>query len=584
MDLINFLRNHDVDDLNKMFVEKTIILKKDILINQYSKDGVFFVDEMQEYEDKKLKIINIWSAELINIDGQSVVSKFFNIKEDNGRYTWSFDWIDCIVEDEIISSNSENPENQSNIQKGDLVRLIEKSFKIGQINEIDKDIYGIPIKSIEYINHINRKGKKLVVCDIIDGKILPYFLSGTYNAEPITLDMIELEEKNYLDNIKTLKQKKGTISKVKQQVLDDIELIEEMKLKVNIKDFKKIYAGSMKRIPNNLKGIEQIIHHWACNKKHLYKLLGNKLSIQKEIEVFKDKNDVENDRQELYKAFPGCYDVINRLYDEEILTNKFNREIGPYNYNFLKYLKTYNEGDKVSKMLDEAFHNEKLNMLFSDIIAQNKIKGFVEISIDPIEYLLASCNQSGWTSCHRMFQVGYTGRTFGGWSAGVLGYMCDDVSMIAFRHNNKLYDYQINNQKIQAHSKSWRQMIWINKELNLFFASRQYPNKIDEVAKAVREMLEEQIDNNITDEKNWIHSEDKSKMKRIITDRCELKSEILHYNDILYDFNADMCYKKDIELKNNSVKVGSNPICPNCGLELMKNHNYPECTKCHNSL
>lgn len=572
------LINTNFRDVEEYLVGKKVVLKNNLrdFFNQYSTDEIYLCDDMIKFAGKTVEIEKI----LKNCSYNDCPS--FRFVEDSDMYTWSFEWVDYIIDETIFIEDNTNT-GIYEFKKGDLVRIKSRFLGDGELVDTDTDYCGIPVKNYVVDGNSKKTGRKLVICDIIDGKVLPYFLNDNYDAKPITLDMIELEEKDYVENIKKLKEKRGTVSKTKQKVLDDIEIIEEMKSKVNIKDFRKIYAGSMKKIPNNLKGVEQIIHHWACNKKHLYRLLGNKLSISREFEYLKEEKDVKQDRENLYRAFPGTYYFFKRLLDSEILTNKLTRNYDCYNTECLTYSHSFSIGDKVSKMVDEMFHNEKLNMAFSDIIAQNKIKGIVEISIDPIEYLLASCNQSGWNSCHRMFQVGTTGYSYGQWSAGVLSYMCDDVSMIAFRHNGKLFEYKINNQKVQAHSKNWRQMVWINKDFNEFIYSRQYPNRIEKVTKIVREMLEEQIDNNIECEKNWVHSTDKSKMKNIVADNNNLKSQVLHYNDVLHDFQADLCYKKELELKNNSIKVGSNPICPNCGNEVIINHSYPECNHCHNN-
>ena len=416
--------------------------------------------------------------------------------------------------------------------------------------------------------------KKIIVKQILeDGTIIPYFLDGKYIESPIKVSQVKLLKKNYLQELEAKTKK----NKDEKKILEDIETIDEMLSKVNEKDFRKIYAGSILAIPNELKGIALLLNQWAFNKRHLYKMMGNNLSISKELEYTKDESSIRQDREELYRAFPGASYVINNLHDIELLTNKLEHtETGAWT----EWGRMYKPGEKVSKLLDEAFHNDKLNIMYSDIIAQNKIKGVLEISIDPIDILLMSCNVSGWNSCHNIHRIGTTGTSYGCYSAGIFSYMCDDVSMIAFRHDNKLYDFKINNQKVQAKSKNWRQMVWIDKDFKEFVTSRQYPNKLEEVTKTVREMLEEQVDAYTKDATTWTHSDSMDKIREIMKDDTK-EGNALHYNDMLKGFNGDLCYRKGLKLTENSIIVGSHPICPRCGKNIMLSQGTPECFDCY---
>lgn len=259
-----------------------------------------------------------------------------------------------------------------------------------------------------------------------------------------------------------------------------------------------------------------------------------------------------------------------------MLENKLHSDI---NNNWTNYSRIYKAGERVSKVLDEAFKNKNFNMRYSDIIAKNMVKGVIDISIDPIEILLMSCNVSGWTSCHTIHDMNGRGINYGCYSAGIFSYMCDNVSLIAYRHDGKLYDFKIGKQKIQAKSKNWRQMLYVREDMKVFIASRQYPMNSEEITMSVREMLEECIDE-YTEQKTWVHTstEKGTKVKDIIADKA-YKSYIepLHYNDISHGFRADMCYHKDMELKEDSLEIGSFPVCPICGEKLLTNSNSPYC-------
>jgi len=221
----------------------------------------------------------------------------------------------------------------------------------------------------------------------------------------------------------------------------------------------------------------------------------------------------------------------------------------------------FERGEKVSKVLNECFKNDKLNTMFSDIIAKtsNRIKGKLQISIDPIDYMLMSCNKSGWTSCHTIHKFG-EGVSYGMYSSGLFSYMCDEVSLVAFRYDGNIYDFDFNGQKVKTYSKNWRQMIYLNSDtFSTFICSKQYPNANEEIARTVREMLEEQINSYIENTENWVHSTNN-------TDMCNIMRNVtdLHYNDITHGRNGEMCYIKGSTPPSKSIRIGAYPICPSC--------------------
>lgn len=547
---------------NRQELEDNLLHKRVVLGNfpegDCTIDGVYIPDRMKAYAG------NIVTIDRTFPNGEYWV---FKTPEDRYNYSYSFTNIVKIIEGETQTS-------ECSFKKGDLVRVKSNSKTM---KATGREFYGVPIvegnimpKEIE--------NRKIVIMGIIDNIILPYYVDGDYEQEIITTDMLELIEEGYIDNIKEQKEK-TRIGAIKQKILQDYEIIEEMKSKVDMKQLKKAYAGALKLIPNELVGIDLTLNEWAFNKRHIYKMLGNQLSISQNIEYEKDEISVSQDRERIYREFPGTYYVIEKLENREILENKLHHTISS---GFTVYSRPYKAGEKVSKMLDEAFKSEKLNIFYSNIIAQNRIKGIIEISINPIEYLLMSCNISGWTSCHAIYRMG-NGLSFGSYSAGIFSYMCDNVSMIAFRHDGKLYDFQMNKQKIQAHSKNWRQMIWISKDLQTFVASRQYPNYVPEVAKSVRELLEKQITGKT--EELWVHSTNKDKMKEIVENK-PYKEGIgnLHYNDIIHGYDGDLCYRKGIELTDTKIIVGTHPACPKCGKEILDSAGRPMCERCYRGL
>lgn len=511
-------------------------------------------------------------ANIRNIDN-SYGNIIFQIQRDSCWFT--FDIVSEILDVQGRFKPVIDSIEEQNINMGALVRV--KNIENKKEKKLITTFCGLNV----YNGYSNTKIKKrlenkvMIVCDIKDNKILPYWMNKNYISEPITTDMVEVIDNDYLKNIK---EKTTKLTKKEEQILDDLKTMEEMKSKVDVKKFKKIYASAMEKIPKDLKGIDLILHQWAFNKKHLYKMLGNKFSIFKEIEYDRSSSEITQDRVNLYREFPGIYPIVdNEIYDSEIANNKLEHDI--LGNSFQTYCRSFKKGEKVSKVLDELYHSKDLNMRFSDIVAKTKIKGFIEISIDPIDILLMSCNMSGWTSCHTIAKPGYDGRTYGCYSAGIFSYMCDSSSMIAFRHDGKEYDYKINKNTIKAKSKNWRQMIWIKEDFKAFITSRQYPKYMDQVAKEIRELLEEQI-NSYIEENIWVHTSKKENIKKYISNKREGYGSNLHYNDVKYNYDCDMCYHKESKLVHNFIKVGSYPVCPICGDNVITEASSPKCNKC----
>lgn len=541
----------NLDDLKKEFIGKEVVLSENIIYGEHN-NGMYIPGSFEKYKNQIFKIKTI--------DYGSSHKYIFKIFYPNGNELWlGFEMIGKIV----IKSNKKNIE----VKKGDLVKLLPKSEK--QVGEF----YGIPI--VEMCGSDNEEYEELskhgfIVQDVVNDKILPYYLDNKWRDIIIDTNMVEVAKEDYIGHIKEKTRK----LKSEKKILEDFEIMEEMKTKVNIKDFKKIYAGALKLIPNNLKGIDLLLQQWAFNKKEIYKVLGKELAIRKEIECSKDENMVKDEVTKMCNVIPAFSLMLPYVSYREILSNKLEHEISLFSNT-----KVYTAGDKVSKMIAEIYQSEKLNMLLSDIIAQTKVKGIVEVSIDPIEYLLMSCNISGWTSCHTIYKIGHNAKSYGCYSAGIFSYMCDNVSLIAFKHDGKEYDFKIANQTIKAKSKNWRQMVWLDKKYDFFVTSRQYPVDIKEANEAVRELIEGSINSN-NEEKKWIHSHDQRKVKARISN-YKPEKRALHYNDILNGYNGDLCYKKGIDLKNKKTKVGSFPICPSCGERLLESPGIPFCDECY---
>lgn len=211
--------------------------------------------------------------------------------------------------------------------------------------------------------------------------------------------------------------------------------------------------------------IETMYNNWAVNKEHIYNLFGGRLKVITPIEF--TYNDIQI--QEMVDNF-----VVNHKNDEFILANKFLlmlsiKEIinNKLEYDF-KILDTkFNKGMKISKVLTKIIPLKYVDNYVTDysmLLQKFKVNGEVVLSIDPLDYLTMSENNSNWESCH----------AFGNcYQTGMFAYLQDNCTIITYIKSNK--DIKINS-NLSISNKVWRQIMLLNPDDTYAVQLRQYPN------------------------------------------------------------------------------------------------------------
>lgn len=586
-----------IEKLNETLAGKEILLKsaREMELNYNWSDyyqGIYFNREMYDYLGKVVAIDSI-----VYQDGYG---KIFTIKETR-KWMFPLGAIKGIITEHDVK---EKKTKKQEIEVGDKVVFKGTQTHSGVIygteencKPIGETKYGIPLMVLTNIitatdtrtsgvptdKHEIRIGTELIVKDIKDGIILPYYLNGEYPNDVIKAEEVEVVEKGYLDRIKNKQRKRAE----EKEIIENLSVMDEMISKVNVKEFIKIFAGSVQKIPKDVQGMDLLLNQWAFNKKRLYLMLGRQLGIAEEIESDKDELAMREDQSKLARMFPGASYVIYDIPRSDFAKNELHRGVYAGWMENIGKKAEYPAGTKVSKILNEAFDNEKMNIAYSDIVSENKMKGVLEISIDPVEILLMSTNASGWDSCHKISSQGRS-KSWGGYSGGIFSYMCDATSMIAFRHSPGKVQMKFWKNNVEIHSKNWRQMIWISEDMEEFICSRQYPAKNEETTQKVRELLEATIDRYKNNDVAWVHSTDMYKIKETVRDYNNFKSlarlKTMHYNDMLQGYDGDMCYTKGKHVGRDGVIVGSNPVCALCGKRIMNNSHHPVCDDCRNDI
>lgn len=182
--------------------------------------------------------------------------------------------------------------------------------------------------------------------------------------------------------------------------------------------------------------VSQFLEPWAENKQTLFKLLGENLIIQKEIEVEKATDEIEKDISDNLQnrwngnklTFYGNYvdwlystvddDKFIRFCDSredhrillDLVSQKFlrtNRYEGkgitihtPSGHDY-----SFSTGTKIMRILGKIakeFHLdgfEDFRQAHSLVFNERTFKGQLSLSIHPLDYITMSDNENGWTSC-----------------------------------------------------------------------------------------------------------------------------------------------------------------------------------------
>lgn len=218
---------------------------------------------------------------------------------------------------------------------------------------------------------------------------------------------------------------------------------------------------------------------WAKNKQHIFEAWGNKLRIEKDVELSVSENDVQREMSSL----------INRLIDkandkdsvirsstiqavavilacagyEDIIENKLSQELKLFNQRFGK-------GMKLSKALGKVCGSDKerdiVQTEYSMSAQTFKASGKVVMSIDPFDILTMSWSpDNAWRSCHNIID--------GEFRAGAVSYVLDKTTFISYVYKTKSTHRYTNG--IEVPNKSWRVMGYMSE--NHFVAlSTHYPS------------------------------------------------------------------------------------------------------------
>ena len=351
-----------------------------------------------------------------------------------------------------------------------------------------------------------------------------------------TLEELNKKEKENMKKVSYVFNEKPTNKEIEKMIsLVDVDKFHKL---VIARLIGQGSSADLSKLDKNT--IKNYLKTWAVSKYKFYKMFGDKLTLNKDIEVEKERPEFEVALNELREKFPLYAKMLAGVSPSALMNNNIGSKIdGRISETFFKDIKV-KDGMSFTKFIS-LYGNKELDIEVSKIYQDKGIAHLV-ISIDPMDYLTVSLNASGWHSCHHFFNGCNRNAT--------LSYMNDETSLVAYRTNGDV-NYNFQGKKIEWNTKCWRQMVYISPESSTTVFSRQYPYDSEVLTYNIRQMIEECMCKFFNSENKWTIYRKRDNAKTDVR-----KSEdSLVYNDIGNGRNCEIVKAKDDENKDKATTI-----------------------------
>ena len=283
--------------------------------------------------------------------------------------------------------------------------------------------------------------------------------------------------------------------------------------KTQMYDYITDYAFDGYGSHSNRVSIDTILKPWETAKsEYLYKLLGEKFIVSKEISYEKGVDELTDEisckllgwRTE-YETFVNAFRALtsyegpyrhnwnlSSLMDSDTLaTNIYRGETFNLPIEGKNPIQI-NKGCKVSKVLGKIAKAlnlegyEEFRIAHSQILNQKALKGKMCISIHPLDYMTMSHNDCGWTSCMNWAEEGEYRR-------GTVEMMNSPMVVVAYLASET--PMMVSGREWS--NKKWRQLFVVNKDI--ITGVKAYPYANPELEKIVATWLRDLAKDNL----NW---------------------------------------------------------------------------------
>lgn len=196
----------------------------------------------------------------------------------------------------------------------------------------------------------------------------------------------------------------------------------------------------------------------------------------------------EKEKEERFQTFLSTLDREVSITDEfaDYLTmnkqgffsNRTTSDYRPYNIH---------SGAKLSRTFKYFLPDEEIIRWSQDLASrymqEDKIEGYLYLSVHPLDYLTISENNEGWHSCHSLD---------GSYRGGNLNYMVDDTTIVAYLASDENKNLKtFSGSGLTWNSKKWRVLIHYNKENEAIYLNKQYPYSCQYLGEKAIEILED---------------------------------------------------------------------------------------------
>ena len=227
-------------------------------------------------------------------------------------------------------------------------------------------------------------------------------------------------------------------------------------------------------------------------------------------------------------------------------------------------------GMKLTRALKHFFPNSEMlheaQVYASRCIQENSMKGYLTLSVHPLDFLSLSENSHDWRSCMALN---------GEYRSGCLSYMADCHTIIVYMSSDKKQHIS-RFDDVMWNSKRWRVLAYIPKDKSSLIFGKQYPFKNDNLLPPVSSMICDtlKIENTLLPSRmnaSWLSS--------IMVNQQGTTATI--YNDVLDSWN----YKKEVmgvkfSPSKEVMQIGGIVKCLDCGEHPIEMGDTMTCARC----
>lgn len=349
---------------------------------------------------------------------------------------------------------------------------------------------------------------------------------------------------------------------------------------------------------------DTLIDQWFEAKKGFIRAFDDELIYKtKEPVTFElDKEQQMSKLQEFLSMIYDNYDYPDLIsfinyFKDDFFSNKMSSEYNRHGYKIaagMKLTKAYKE------FIGNEYDLDRIQTAASRLIQENKITGYLCLSVHPLDYLSSSENNNNWRSCHALN---------GEYRAGNLSYMLDKSTVVCYICNDrkeKLFRFP---ESVPWNSKKWRMLLFVSDNWNALFAGRHYPFFSKNIMETVRELWINQttgaFEKKIWGATNmWSHWHDdyyqRIKLKEWTADEFFTNNKYVAIRDKMYDMNKlikdqsrlhfndllnSTCYTPYYcwnKMSSSTIKfnIGAEVPCLICGNNYLTDTDSMTCSEC----